>query len=309
MKLPVCDLRTSGGCKAFQSIFNFLAKTVRMSKPLDTPSEHPFDRAMAMAPAAKNQWATRASKDYWNMVGPYGGITAAQMAQAVMQHPDRLGELVAITVNYAGAVGERDYVIEAIPVRTNRSTQHWVITMREQDDAGNWATTTTATAMTALARTTWSDDEHAMPQVAPSSAVERYVAEFRVEWLNRYNVRPLIGSYPTDWNGAISPSLTRMWVSDEPPRPLDVPALISLCDVFFPRIWLRRAKRVPIGTVSLTVYFHASADALQRVGDQPVLAQAQGQAFRDGFFDQTAQIWAPGGELLATSHQLVYYKE
>ena len=280
-----------------------------MSNLANTLSDHPFDRAMAMAPVGKNQWATQASKDYWNMVGPYGGITAAQMAQAVLQHPDRLGDLVAITVNYAGAVGERAYVIEAIPARTNRSTQHWIITMREQDDAGNWSTTTTATAMTALARSTWSDDEHAMPQVLPSSQVERYITEFRVEWLSRYNVRPLIGSYPTEWNDAISPSLTRMWVSDEPPRPLDVPALASLCDVFFPRIWLRRAKRVPIGTVSLTVYFHASAEALQKVGDQPVLAQSQGQAFRDGFFDQTAQIWAPSGELLATSHQLVYYKE
>ena len=287
---------------------SLFAKTVPMSNP-STAADHAFDRAMAMAPAGKNQYATRASKDYWNMVGPYGGITAAQMAQAVLQHPDRLGELVAITVNFAGAVGENPYVIEAIPARTNRSTQHWIITMREQDAEGQWHTTTTATAMTALARSTWSDDEYGMPQVPPSQQVERYTTDFRVEWLSRYSIRPLLGSYPAEWNDAISPSLTRMWVSDEPPRPLDVAALTSLCDVFFPRIWLRRAKRVPIGTVSFTVYFHASAETLQKVGDQPVLAQAQGQGFRDGFFDQTAQIWAPDGSLLATSHQLVYYKE
>ena len=289
--------------------FTFLAKAVRMSNLSTSANDHPFDHAMAMEPAGTNQYATRASPDYWNMVGPYGGITAAQMAQAVLNHPERLGELVAITVNFAGAVGANPYVIEAIPARTNRSTQHWIITMREQDAQGQWSTTTTATAMTAVARSTWSDDEQVMPSAPPSSDVARYTTDFRVEWLNRYSVRPLVGSYPAQWDGAISPSLTRMWVSDEPPRPLDVAALTALCDVFFPRIWLRRAKHVPIGTVSFTVYFHASAQALQQVGSQPVLAQAQGQGFRDGFFDQTAQIWAPSGELLATSHQLVYYKE
>ena len=280
-----------------------------MSNLSTASPDHPFDRAMVMTPAGAHQFVTRASKEYWNMVGPYGGITAAQMAQAVLQHPERLGELVAITVNFAGAVGEGEVRIEAIPARTNRSTQHWIVTVRELNAEGEWHTTTTATAMTALARSTWSDDECAMPQAPAWRYVERYLPDFRVEWLNRYSVRPLVGSYPAAWNGAISPSLTRMWVGDEPPRPLDVPALTALCDVFFPRIWLRRALRVPIGTVSFTVYFHANADALAQVGDQPVLAQAQGQGFRDGFFDQTAQIWSPSGILLATSHQLVYYKE
>ena len=32
------------------------------------------------------------------MVGPYGGITAAITLQAVMQHPNRLGEPTALTV-------------------------------------------------------------------------------------------------------------------------------------------------------------------------------------------------------------------
>ena len=57
-------------------------------------------------------------------------------------------------------------------------------------------------------------------------------------------------------------SLTRLWVRDDPPRPLDFAALTALADIFFPRVWLRRAKFVPIGTVSMTVYFHADAAQL-----------------------------------------------
>ena len=40
-----------------------------------------------------------------------------------------------------------------------------------------------------------------------------------------------------------------------------------------------------------------------------LLAQAQAQVVRNGFFDQTAQLWNEAGVLLATSHQVVYYKE
>ena len=93
------------------------------------------------------------------------------------------------------------------------------------------------------------------------------------------------------------------------PRPLDFASLAALCDVFFPRVWLRRARIVPAGTVSFTVYFHADSAQLAAQGSAHVLGQADAQALRNGFFDQTAQIWDTQGQLLATSHQIVYYKE
>lgn len=66
---------------------------------------------------------------------------------------------------------------------------------------------------------------------------------------------------------------------------------------------------MPAGTVSLTTYFHADADTLAVIGDGHVLGNAQAQVFTQGFFDQSAQIWRADGVLLASSHQIVYYKE
>jgi hypothetical protein len=57
------------------------------------------------------------------------------------------------------------------------------------------------------------------------------------------------------------------------------------------------------------VYFHASATQLQETGTGYLLGQARGQEFRNGFFDQTVQLWNEAGTMLATSHQIVYYKE
>ncbi len=68
---------------------------------------------------------------------------------------------------------------------------------------------------------------------------------------------------------------------------------------------------VPFGTVSMTSYFHTDSAQLNHsaTADKYMLAQAKAQAYRNGFFDQTAQIWSESGLLLASTHQVVYYKE
>ena len=86
------------------------------------------------------------SPAYANMVGPFGGVTAASALNAVLQHPALLGEPVALTVNYAAALADGPFEVVARPARTNRSTQHWVV---EIVQAGE--TVLTATALTAAA--------------------------------------------------------------------------------------------------------------------------------------------------------------
>ena len=131
-----------------------------------------------------------------------------------------------------------------------------------------------------------------------------------VEWLHRYDMRFLEGAIPQAWDGGTrDSSLSRLWVRDEPPRPLDFASLTAIADVFFPRVWLRRAMLTPIGTVSMTVYYHADAEQLAAVPRGYLLLQAQGQGFGGGFFDHGGQLWAEDGRLLATTHQVVYYKE
>ena len=77
---------------------------------------------------------------------------------------------------------------------------------------------------------------------------------------------------------------------------LDFCSLTALADVFYPRIWMRRRVRVPVGTVSMTVYFHAGSDQLAEVGESCILGQARGQVFRNGFFDQSAMLWSADGK-------------
>lgn len=267
-------------------------------------SDHPFDSAIALQPRADGRFEGRTSPAYANMIGPYGGITAAQCVNAVLQHPQRLGDPVALTINFAAALADGAFTVHARPARTNRSTQHWIVEMLQGDEV-----VVTATVFTAVRRETWSGHEPAMPQVPRPQDTPR-TPRHGVEWLQRYDMRFLDGFIPSKWDGGErGDSLTRLWVRDDPSRPLDFASLTALADIFFPRVWLRRAKLVPIGTVSMTVYYHADAAKLAAVGSSYLLVQAQGQGFGGGYFDHAGQLWDESGTLVATTHQVVYFKE
>ena len=275
---------------------------------------HPFDQALRLEAAGSDRpdtWLGASSPAYWNMVGPFGGTTAATALQAILRHPSLLGEPIALTVNYASALAEGPYTVTARPVRTNRSTQHWTVELSQTDTSGDQpapGVVMTATAVTAARRETWSVNDTPMPAVGFSEDLPRFRFA-TAAWTQRYDLRAVRGLIPQVWDGSGDDSLTQLWVRDDPPRPLDFASLAAMADVFYPRVWLRRATRVPAGTVSITTYFHADSRQLAQSGTGHLFGQAKAQAFRNGFFDQTAQLWNEAGTLLATSTQMVYYKE
>ena len=265
---------------------------------------HPFDAAVALQPLRDGVWQGQTHPAYAGMVGPFGGITAAQALQAVLLHPQRLGEPVALTVNFCAAVADGSFEVHARAARTNRSTQHWLIEVQQQGQV-----VMTGTAVTALRRETWSVDEEPMPSCpGPHECAAPSVLP-PLPFTRAYAFRPIQGHWPEVWDGSGETSLTQTWVRDQPPRPWDFASLACVADVFFPRLFIRRATYVPVGTVSMTVYFHAGSPQLERTGDAFLLGQARAQAFRNGFFDQTSQLWSDQGVLLVTTHQIVYYKQ
>lgn len=266
---------------------------------------HVFDQSVSLELAGADTFCGRTPAAYANMVGPYGGFLAATLLNAVLLHEERQGDPVSMTVNFAGPVGDGDFQIVASARRTNRSTQHWNVELSQQG-----VVAVTATVLLAVRRDTWGDTEVFMPDVPPSESVERIDAGQYLAWVRNYDFRVVEGHFdPAGGIEANGDSLTRLWVRDMPPRPLDYLSLMAISDCFFPRIFVRRQQRMPVGTVSLTTYFHADRDSLARQGDSPVLAEAHAHRYSRGFFDHTGKLWGVGGELLATTHQMVYFKD
>ncbi|NUP25708.1 MAG: thioesterase family protein [Nocardia sp.] len=241
------------------------------------------------------------------MVGPFGGITAAALLRAVERHPERLGDPLSLTVNYAGPIADGPFEITARPVRTNRTNQHWQLELTQDG-----AVATTASAVFGIRRDTWSDLELTMPSVpGPTAAVPQIFPDF-IAWGRNYDLRFVAGAVPDAEPAAELPenpdSVSTLWLRDSPARPVDFASLTAMSDAFYPRVFLRRGRYLPAGTISLTVYFHATAAELAAQGTEYLLGQARANRFGHGHFDQNAQLWGHDGTLLATSHQLVYFK-
>ncbi|RJF96750.1 thioesterase family protein [Noviherbaspirillum cavernae] len=272
---------------------------------METPeaSMHVFDAAIALSKHDDNTYTGHTSAAYGNMVGPFGGVIGATLLNAVMCHPDRLGEPLSLTVHYAAPIADGSFSVHARAVRTNRSTQHWFIELIQAGEVAAFAT-----AVTAIRRDTWSATDAAFPHVPPADSITPTPAIPAAAWTACYDMRFIDGGPGTPDTGG-HPSQSRLWIRDQPSRPLDFLSLSAICDAFFPRIFVRRPKWVPIGTVTLTTYFHASATQLAAQGNSPLLGVARALHFGKGFFDQSAEVWNADGVLLAATHQVVYFKE
>lgn len=264
---------------------------------------HPFDQATRLTKSEEGTYSGQITPAYANMVGPFGGVIAATMLNAVMQQPQRAGEPVALTINFAGPIADAPFQVNARATRSNRSTQHWYIELTQHGEIA-----VTATAMLAVRRDSWSAQELEFPQVPPAESVAPTITPVPIAWVKSYEFRFIEGLLSMNSADSSDSSLSRLWVRDTPPRPLDFLSLTALADVFFPRIFIRRQAPCPAGTVTMTVYFHASSQELAACGQQPLLACARANQLRNGFADQTAELWSAAGQLLVTSQQLVYYK-
>ena len=104
-------------------------------------------------------------------------------------------------------------------------------------------------------------------------------------------------------------AFSKMWISDRVPRKIDALSLMSMSDAFFGRVFHVRRELVPFGTVSLTTYFHTDTEELTREDISRVfLRSPTPRIFHKGYGDQSGELWSPQGRLLATTHQIAYFK-
>ncbi len=267
--------------------------------------EHRFDAAIRVS-AGDSQWRGRTSDDYWAFIGPFGGATAATILNAVVGHPLRRDDPLSLTVNFCAPIERGGLDLDVRLARNNRSTQHWAIELTQQGEVA-----ALATAVFAARRPSWSHQPRRRPDATPFEQTRSYPkSALQMSWVHQYDFRFVEGQLALDATPPATPAsaVSKLWISDATPRRIDMLSLMSMSDAFFGRIFHVRGELAPFGTVSLTTYFHVDADGLHAEAAHHVLAVADANSFHRSYADQTGQLWSPGGRLLATTHQIAYFK-
>ena len=202
----------------------------------------------------RSRWQGKTSEDYWAFVGPFGGCTAATILRALIDHPQRAGDPLSLTVNFCAPIAEGAFDLDVRLVKANRSSQHWCVEMTQ----GGGEVATLATAVFAERRPSWSHQQAAFPGAAPFEQARRF-PNTPMTWTHQYDFRFVEGEPSFYGSPAASPldAYSKQWIGDHVPRKIDMLSLMSMSDAFFGRVFLARRELIPFGTVSITTYFHA----------------------------------------------------
>src|SRR5260370_24465638 len=88
-----------------------------------TKASHLFDDATRVS-AGDSRWQGRTSEDYWAFVGPFGGATAATILRALIDHPQRSGDPLSLTVNYCAPIAAGAFDLHVPLVKAHPPTHH-----------------------------------------------------------------------------------------------------------------------------------------------------------------------------------------
>jgi acyl-CoA thioesterase len=268
---------------------------------------HPLDRATRLLPRNDRGLDAAADVAYGNLNGPHGGATAGTLLRAVLEQGEAFGDPVALTVNLCAPIRIGPMVVKPLLRRAGKNTQHWSI---ETEQEG--VVCATASVVMGHRPPGWTH------RAARGTEVTRWhdtpvldTRRAKLPWLDRFEFRFVEGAVDPMPH---QPNETRsgrsvVWLNHNPQRSLDFVGLAALSDVFFMRIFHVRGHAGPMGSVTLTTYFHASREVLAAVGDNPLLGEADAAVFHRGFHDQTCRLWAADGALLASGTQMVWFKD
>ena len=98
------------------------------------------------------------------------------------------------------------------------------------------------------------------------------------------------------------------WVRENSGRAMDAMQLTYLSDVYPPRIWYIGDTPRPFSTITLSVYFHSTANEIAAIGDNFILSEAIGSRAEHSTVGSRLRIWSESGSLLASSEQLAWFK-
>jgi acyl-CoA thioesterase len=201
--------------------------------------------------------------------------------------------LRSVSVHYLSPPQAGAAEVHVEPDRHGRSVSFVRGQLRQQG-----RTLATATAVFADDRSGLELDRVEPPRVPPPDELEPLPADpSDPPLVAQLDYRPALGA--PRFSGA-DEALAGGWLRFRDERDLDAAALVALCDAWFPPAFAVASGPLALPTLELTVHLRGR---VPRPRDW-TLGRFGTRLARDGFLEETAEIFSREGELLAESRQL-----
>lgn len=254
--------------------------------------------------AGPGRWTTTAGPEWRNPNGPlWGGYPIGLSLKVMDAEPEATGEPLSITLTYVTALTAGEIEIRTRRLRQGGSVGVWEVDLRPAGAEGIsvHAIVTMAkrpsTPPFAFAKMPGAPPPETLPKPAsPGGALHFGAQAFERRTAETFPIQPGPSSYSTAW---VRPRL----------GPWNKAMLGMLTDNSPPRAFYALGHSVMTTTLSLTVYLHATAEEVAAAGEDYLLVEYEGRVGGGGASDERSSYFRGDGKLLATSEQLVWYRQ
>lgn len=258
----------------------------------------------ALTAVEPGRWTTHAGPEWKNPNGPlWGGYPIGLALTVVGAEPEAMGEPLSISLTYVAALADGEVEIRTRRLRQGGSIGVWEVDLRPAGAEGVSVQAIVtlarrpATPPFAFAKMPEAPEPESLPTpMSPGGARHFGAQAFERRTSETFPIQPQASSYSTAW---VRPRL----------GPWDKPMLGMLTDNSPPRAFYALGHTVMTTTLSLTVYLHATAEEVAEAGRDWLLVEYEGRVGGGGASDERSSYWRRDGKLLATSEQLVWYRE
>lgn len=256
-------------------------------------SVHPFDVSTGLERLAEERFRAEIDPEWFAPMGPNGGYLATVLLRAMTEAvADEARAPRSLNIHYLRPPKAGPAEVSVTVERVGRSLTS--LSARLEQDGRLCSLALAAFAVEMPSAGEWSPE---MPEARPPEGIERlHPPEGAPKLFDRLDVRPAIGARP--FTGS-DEARTGAWLAFDPPRPIDALACATLVDAYWPAPFTRLTGPIAAPTIDLSIHFRARLPV-----EAPVLGLYTSRASAQGFFEEDAELWSPGGILLAQGRQL-----
>ncbi len=258
-----------------------------------------LDEGLALTSLGDGAWSARSHAAFVANPGVmFGGWTAALLLKAVMEDGRAKGVPCALTVHYLKPIPpDVDVQLKVRPLGGSRAVVAWQADLLLRDTVA-----AVATVIMGERRDTDGFTEGVMPEAPDPKTLPMFHPPAPFGDYVEYGV---IGGFPP-FNQPDTRS--QHWARQASGRAMDYVQIAYLADAYPPRVFYKGAGPRPFATLTLSIYFYATASELGGVDNDFVLCEAVGTCADASLSGQQWRVWSRQGRLLATSEQLGWFK-
>lgn len=260
-----------------------------------------FADTLKLAPTAPKLWTGDADPLFSNGdERQFGGWVAAMLLKATLSEAKPTQAPRALVVHFLAAVRVGELSVRLTALREGRSVSYWQAELLQGESVCAHAVITLGEGRAdPLARTAGAKPEAVHPDTPGLGRFTPPVPFGREPQARWVEGAPFQGD---------DPRRSLFWSRTTAPTRLDATKLAFLADFVPPRVFYAAKAFVPSTTLSMTIYFHATAAEFDAVGDDYILAEAYARRIEGGYWDHTVSFWSAQGALLATTEQLALHR-